>query len=70
MTTDDLMNTGPEAADSPRDVDLFEALKVKVLAGEPIYLGGPIDSPMAALHLRLVERLKATTGRSVTVIFH
>lgn len=67
--SDDLM-ASERGADEPQDVDMFEAMKAKVLAGEPIYIGGPLESPTGAVYLRLIERLRAATGRAVTMVFH
>lgn len=52
----------PEAA--RRHLDIFDMLRARVEAGEPIYIDGPSDAAIS----RLIERLDGETGKRPTVI--
>jgi hypothetical protein len=51
------------------EIDMFEVLKAKVLAGESIYFNGPLEGPAFALHVAMITRLARETGAAVNVTY-
>ncbi|RTL47035.1 MAG: hypothetical protein EKK53_00840 [Burkholderiales bacterium] len=55
-------------ATSP-EVDLFDVLLAKALAGEQIHIQGPMTGTVAMMHIATIERLKHETGKPVSVVY-
>jgi len=52
-----------------KEIDMYSQLVALVRAGKPIYVNAQLDEQQAALHMSVINRLRAETGMAVQVVY-